>query len=336
MLGEPKDLWSAMTNTLQNVPAWLADVQLVTFDVFGTLLDMQTALDKLEIRGKQEVAELEELVREQTDRESWVRYAEVLKQAISKVKPELRPAIVGVFAEDLGRTAPFGDSLRALHGLRELVKVGVVGNCDAQHQVDVVTALRVVPDLSITSQEIRAYKPTERAWDAIVRMGVMRAAVTRDNWLHVSHNLRTDLVPARGKGLRTCQLRRTGQEERANSDLAVESLDELQALIVAAKQGPLLCEVDNRLTGSSDEHARLTKWLMGEMLPAVRQVAGVRSAALIERDDGLLTEQYVFGGKSEYDAYTEAFAAEHRANLRDEFGRSVERTVRVSRVRGRI
>jgi 2-haloacid dehalogenase len=316
-------------------PPWLAGVQLITFDVFGTLLDWQTALDKVEIRGREECSALDELLRDQTGRESWIRYTDVLRQAIAQLKPALRPAMVGVFAEDLGRTPLFADSLRALHGLREVVKVGLVGNCDAQHQVDAVTALRVVPDVSITSQEIRAYKPTERAWDAIVRMGVMRAAVTRDNWLHVAHSSRSDLVPARSKGLRTCQVLRTGHEERANADLTVHSLDELVAMVVAAKQGPLLCEIDNLHTDAG-ERSRLGQWLLTEMLPAVRQVAGVRSAALVERDDGTLVEQYVFGGRAEYDAYVEAFAAEHRANLRDEFGRAVERTVRLSRIRGRV
>ncbi|MBM4341851.1 MAG: hypothetical protein FJ100_00540 [Deltaproteobacteria bacterium] len=320
---------------MSNPPAWLADIQLVTFDVFGTLLDLQAALDKVEIRTRQEVQEFEESVREQTDKESWVRYSEVLKTAINKVKPHLRPALVGVFADDFGRSAPFSDSARALHGLREVVKVGLVGNCDAQHQVDVVTALRVVPDVSITSQEIRAYKPTDRAWDAIVRMGVMRAAVTRDNWLHVSHAPRSDLVPARAKGIKTCLVRRPGADDRANVDLAVGSLDELVRLLVEAKQGPLVYEIENRHPDTS-QRERLAQWLLESMLPAVRTCTGCRSATLVQHEDGALCEQYVFGGKVEYDAYSEAFAAEHRANLRDEFGRVVERTTRVSRIRGRI
>lgn len=316
-------------------PPWLAGIQLVTFDLFGTLLDLPAALDKVELTGQADVATLDGLIRDQTERETWQRYSDILKQAIGQLRPGLRPAIVGVFAEDLGRTAPFADSVRALHSLREVVKVGLVGNCDAQHQVDALTALRVVPDVSITSQEIRAYKPTDRAWDAIVRMGVMRAAVTRDNWLHVSHSSRTDLVPARSKGIRTCQVLRAGHEERANSDLTVHSLDELVAMVVAAKCGPLLCEIDN-VHPDAGERPRLAAWLLADMLPAVRSVAGVRSAALIERPDGTLVEQYVFGGQGEYDAYLEAFAAEHRANLRDVFGRTVERAVRLSRIRGRV
>ncbi len=320
---------------MSNPPAWLADIQLVTFDVFGTLLDLQAALDKVEIRTRQELQDFEESVREQTDKESWVRYSEVLKTAINKVKPHLRPALVGVFADDFGRSAPFSDSARALHGLREVVKVGLVGNCDAQHQVDVVTALRVVPDVSITSQEIRAYKPNDRAWDAIVRMGVMRAAVTRDNWMHVSHAPRSDLVPARAKGIKTCLVRRPGADDRCNVDLAVGSLDELVRLLVEAKQGPLVYEIENRHPDAA-QRERLAQWLLESMLPAVRACTGCRSAALVQHEDGALCEQYVFGGKVEYDAYSEAFAAEHRANLRDEFGRVVERTTRVSRIRGRI
>jgi len=316
-------------------PSWLADIKLITFDVFGTLLDTPSAVDKVEIRGKAELAAFDDAVREQTEREGWIRYSEVLKAAIAKVKPQTRAAIVGVFADDIGRSAPFADSARTLHGLREVVQVGLVGNCDAQHQVDVVTQLRVVPDVSITSQEIRAYKPHDRAWDAIVRMGVMRSAVTRDAWLHVSHAPRTDLVPAKSKGLRTCLVRRPGVDPLASADLVVSGLDELVGLVVEAKEGPLLFEIDNRHP-EPRERARLARWLLESMLPAVRATAGVRSAALVERDDGTLVEQYVFGGRHEHDAYLEAFAAEHRANLRDEFGRIVERSTRLSRVRGRI
>ncbi len=316
-------------------PAWLADIKLITFDVFGTLLDLPAALDKVEIRTRQEIADFEESVREQTDREAWVRYGEILKVAIAKVKPHLRPGIVGVFADDFGRSAPFADSARTLHGLREVVQVGLVGNCDAQHQVDVVTALRVVPDVSITSQEIRAYKPQDRAWDAIVRMGVMRASVTRDSWLHVSHATRSDLVPARAKGLKTCQVRRPGVDASASVDLQVATLDELVKLVVEAKQGPLLFEIENRHPDTA-QRDRLAQWLLESMLPMVRATAGCRSAALVQHEDGTLVEQYVFGGRVEHDAYVEAFAAEHRASMRDEFGRAVERTTRLSRVRGRM
>ena len=85
---------------------------------------------------------------------------------------------------------------------------GVLANSDANHQLDVTSNLRLAWDVVITSAEIRASKPSERAWDAAVRMGVARTAVPRDAWLHVSAFGKLDLEPARGRGLRTCHVRR--------------------------------------------------------------------------------------------------------------------------------
>jgi len=315
-------------------PPWLADIQLITFDCFGTLLNWRAALEQVEIRSREEFDQFERESLRLQEADNWVRYTEVLKTAIAKTKPHLRPAIIGLFADDFGRMAAFPDSARALAVLRDAVKVGVLSNCDANHQLDVISTLRVPWDICITSQEIRAYKPSDRAWDAMVRIGIARSAATRDAWLHVSAFARYDLTPAKARGLRTCHVQRPGGDERPTADLAVSSLDELVGQVLAAKQGPLLYEVESTCA-DADVAERLRTWLQAEQLPALRRIPGVRGAQLVQRDDGVLVEQYVFGGRHEYQNYVASYAAEHRAAVRDVFERSVERQVRVSVVRAR-
>ena len=162
-----------------STPDWLSQVQFVTFDLFGTLLDWRTAMERVELRTREDFDKLEVETRQLQEQDQYLRYTELLKTAIGRVRPQLRPAVIGLFADDFGRVAPFADTLRALHRVRDVVKVGVVANCDAQHALDASSTLRMAWDVCLTGQELRAYKPTDRAWDAVLRMGVARSEIGR-------------------------------------------------------------------------------------------------------------------------------------------------------------
>ena len=316
-----------------DVPSWLGDIQLVTFDCFGTLLDWRRGLATVEIEDDRDFAEFLDACAEMQNRERHVAYKQVLKETIRKLRPKLRPAVIGLFSDDLGRVPAFGDTPGAVGSLKDMVQVGVLSNCDANHQLDVISTLRVAWDVCITSQEIRAYKPSDRAWDAIVRMGVARTAATRDSWLHVSSFEQKDLVPARGRGLRTCHLLRPGGDPRATADMVIDSLDVLVEMMMEAKRGPILYEVSN-VAANPDTREKLRDWLVGEMMPSMREVGGMRDARLVETQDGTLIERYTFGGKKNVEDYEETFAAGHRAMVRESFGADVTRTTSEATVRG--
>lgn len=320
--------------TATTAPEWLKDVSLVTFDCFGTLIDWRAGLAKVDVVDDEGFRDFEKrcLAMQQGDRH--VPYARVLKEVLAEIRPSLRRAIVGLFADDIGRLPPFGDSAHALASLKQMVKVGVMSNCDANHQLDVMSTLRVAWDLCITSQDIRAYKPTDRAWDTIVRMGVARTAVHPEAWLHVSSFHRYDLGPARARRLRTCLLHRPNGDRGVPCDMEVTGLDELVSLIARAKDGPLVLEICSR-AGDDDTRDELRRFLVGEMMPRVRSVPGVLDVRVSEDETGELVEQYTFGGRGEYDAYQEAFAAEHHGDLRARFGARVERRERLLKAHGK-
>ena len=314
-------------------PVWLKDIALVTFDCFGTLVDWRAGMEKVEIRSDEDFREFERRCLKIQESDRHMSYGRLLKDVISEMRPNLRRAIVGLFADDFGRLPCFADSPRALSSLKQLVKVGVLSNSDANHQLDVMNTLRVAWDVCITSQDIRAYKPTDRAWDAIARMAVARTAVSPETWLHVSAFGNYDLQPARARRLRTCHVKRPGGDERASADLVVNDLLELNNLIEAAKDGPLLLQIRNT-ANDSETFDRLRTWLSTQQLNKVRAVDGVTDARLLE-SDGVLVEQYTFGGQREHETYKDAFAAEHAGDVKLEFGSAVTREQSVLRVRGR-
>jgi 2-haloacid dehalogenase len=317
-----------------SAPDWLADIQLITFDCFGTLIDWRSHMAPVEIESDADFAAFVEHCREIEGGDRHMPYAAVVKTAIAKLRPALRPSVIGLFADDLGRLPAFRDAPGALGAMQSMARVGVLANSDPSHQLDVMSTLRVAWDVVITSAEVRAFKPSARAWDAIVRMAIARAAVPRDAWLHVSALDRVDLEPARARGLRTVHVRRPGGDTKAPADLTVDGLDELALLVAEAKGGPIVLEVVIAVEDPA-RRADVRRWLVSEHLPNVRTISGVRGARLLEHDDGHLVEQLVFGGLRELEAYEEGFAAEHRAAFREACGRDLERTSRRALLRGR-
>lgn len=318
----------------QRAPEWLADIGLVTFGCFGTLIDWRNHMAPVEIETDSDFDRFLAACREREAQERHQPWATVVKQALAELRPALRPAVIGLFADDLGRVPAFRDAPGALGAIQSMARIGVLANSDANHQLDVMSTLRIAWDLVITSAETRAYKPSPRAWDAIVRMAVARAAVPRDAWLHVSAFDAVDLEPARARDLRTVHVRRPGGDSRSHADLTIDSLDQLATLLAEAKAGPVVLESEVGIA-EDERRAEVRRWLAAHHLPTVRTVPGVRGARLLEYDDGRLVEQLVFGGAREVEAYEEGFAAEHRAAFREACGRDLERVTRRALLRGR-
>lgn len=310
---------------------WLDDIQLVTFDGPGVLFDWHAGLARLGVVEPADPTSLLARCNELGAVEPFRRWSDVVRQALADTHGELRPAAIGMFANDLGRLPPWPDALPSLSTLREVVQIGLVTNSDAQHQLDAAQACKTRWDVCVNSEELRAHLHAERAWDAIVRAGVTRAAVTRDAWLHVSASERT-LELAKARGLRTCAIRWPLTGHAAPGDMAVVDLHDLTRQFLDAKQGPLLVEV--QIEAPEALRPRLADWLRDTLLPAMRKVPGVRTARLFAREDGSLLEQYGFGSRREVLDWQSLFAAEHRALVRDAFGAEVVRHVQIAVLKG--
>ena len=310
---------------------WLNDIQLVTFDGPGVLFDWRAGLQRAGVTAADDVDRFVARLGELALAEPFRRWSEVVLQALTDARGDLRPAASGMFAADLGRLPTWPDALPTLHSLRDVVQIGLVANGDAQHHLDASQTCKTRWDVCVSSEELRAHLQTDRAWDAAVRAGVTRAAVPRDAWLHVSTSEQT-LELAKARGLRTCLVRRPGTAGQVQGELKVADLHELTQRILTAKQGPLLVEV--LVTAPDEQRAALGDWLRDTLLPTMRRVPGVRAARLYEREDGSLLEQYTFGSRREVRQWQITFAAEQRAMVREAFGPDVTRAVQVAVLRG--
>jgi len=314
-------------------PSWLAEIGLVTFDCFGTLLDWRAALltQNIDDAG---FARFEKASLDVQLSDAWTPYRDVLQAGIKAAEPSISPARAGLFARDFGRLCPpFADARGSLRLLRDTVKVGLITNCDFSHGMDVTAALGTGFDVLVVAEELRAYKPTARAWDAGVRSVIARTAVTRDAWLHVSAWDHYDLGPAKERGLRTCFIERPGGTPKAVADLHVANLNELVDQIVDAREGPTVYMV--RAECKDDYTAvAFRSWMLDEHLADVRACPGVREARLVSLGPRSYISLYTFATRLDYLGYDTDYAPALQQRGKERFGERVAFDRSVGRVQG--
>lgn len=300
----------------------LAELDLVTFDCFGTLVDWAQGLAALGVeatRMPQFLAESVRLQRPSHRDAPFVPYREVLSRVGAALRPDLERARLTMWARAFGELPLFPDTLGAMRLLREIVDVGVISNCDLVHQLDVERRLGRPWDVCVVAEELGAYKPTDRAWDATVAR-VLARGYELDRWLHVSAFDDYDLQPAAARGVRTAYVPRPGDvaPEPGAVDLRFDDLDALARAVADAKDGPVEYVVTSTLA-SDDAAARYAAWMLGEHFAAVRGCAGVRGAELVRLDARRLRARYRFRSRAALERYLERDAPRLRAATTERF-----------------
>ncbi len=307
----------------------LAEIDLVTFDCFGTLIDWATALPALGVepgRMAQFRAESERLQRPSHRDAPFLSYREVLARVGRVLRPELDPVRLASWARSFGELAFFDDTVAGLRLLGGVVDVGVISNCDLVHQIDVERRLGRAWDVCVTAEELGAYKPTDRAWDAAIAR-VLSRGYELDRWLHVSSWDDDDLLPAGARGVRTAYVpRAAGGSGSASAsapaadaaDLRFSDLRELARTVAAAKRGPIAYDVEVEAR-SAEIAARYHAWMLGEHLGAVRACPGVRAAELLRFDERRFRSTYRFRTRAAYERYLERDAPRLRARAHELF-----------------
>jgi 2-haloalkanoic acid dehalogenase type II len=206
-------------------------IELLTFDIFGTVLDWRRGLAALSDaqfdravdrqgaleggQGALEGGRALELGRFRS-------YAEIVAQSLVEVAP-----IDAVTAARLGAEAGnwplFPDSADALRRLRAKAPCAAITNSDADHGQQARAQLGFELDGWICAGEVRAYKPDRRMWDAASQR--MKVPFSRD-WWHVSAYADYDHETARKLGL-TCVFVRRPHSRPGPCDLSVSDLAEL-------------------------------------------------------------------------------------------------------------
>ena len=206
---------------------------LLTFDVFGTVLDWRRGLERSLRRHGAGLtrADFDRVIDTQAELESgpFRPYASIV--AASLVRELGIPlATARAIGDEAGRWPLYPDSREALRRLRRIAPCVASTNSDQRHGRQVERELGFDLDGWICAEEVRCYKPDPGFWRHVsARRGVPFGA----DWWHVSAYGDYDLETARRLGLTTVFVSRP-HARPGPADLRVRDLAELADRLVAA------------------------------------------------------------------------------------------------------
>lgn len=204
---------------------------LLTFDLFGTVVDWRTGLQQA-LGASFEDATFERVIDAQAEDEqaSFRPYAEIVARSLTRVLG-LDPESASTIGERAGEWAVFPDAPAAFTRLLQAAPCGATTNSDLAHRPAIEKQLGVSLDPWICAGEVGVYKPNPRIWDAAREA---TGVPFGPSWWHVSAYADYDLATAKGLGL-TCVLIRRPHHRAGTPDLvdlAFDDLGELAAHLV--------------------------------------------------------------------------------------------------------
>lgn len=204
----------------------LSDYRLLTFDVYGTLVDwesgivaaFQRTLDQVASLSRQEVLRVfYDAEHEQQARTPDMPYSQLLATVHPVLAERLGlPAPAEEqnksFGESVGNWPAFPDTVSALHRLSKHYKLVVLSNVDRDSFSKTnAGSLQGFPfDLVITAQDIGSYKPDLRNFEYMLEQVKTRFGVDRNQVLQTAQSQFHDHHPARKSGIKSVWIERPG------------------------------------------------------------------------------------------------------------------------------
>ncbi len=231
-------------------PVRLKDVEVITFDCYGTLIDweggakrtLRSMLEKNPALLPTEVP-LEDVLDQffqAWERAQWElihgpyqRYRDIAREGFVEVAA-VHGLPLGVsegraFADSIAAWGPFPDTVAALQKLRQHgLRLGIISNIDDDILAATVKLLGVELDLKMTAQQARAYKPSPVPFQRALE----KLALPPQQIAHAGFGFEYDMAPAAGLGMRTVLVKRARVEfpPTPMPDLVVADLAELASL----------------------------------------------------------------------------------------------------------
>lgn len=211
--------------------------RLLTFDLFGTVVDWRTGLrDAVVAHGVAlDEGAFERVIDFQGEDEqaAFRPYAEIVARSLTSVLG-LAPGIARTIGEAAGEWPVFLDAPGAFVQLLKQAPCGATTNSDPGHRAAIEAQLGVRLDPWICAGAVGAYKPDVRIWEAA------RAATGVPfgrEWWHVSAYADYDLQTARALGL-TCVLVKRPHHRQGAPGLVDLEVNDLDALARRLAKGP--------------------------------------------------------------------------------------------------
>ena len=197
------------------------DVQFVTFDCYGTLVDWETGVyeafqreadrDGFTIDRDTLIPRFIEIQHE-IQSGSYELYAEVLRRTAVRVARELgwelESARAQFLPDSVPRWLPFRESNAQLERLAKKYEIGILANVDDKLLGATRRHFRVDLDLVVTAQQVRSYKPDPAHFKECAR----RIDKKKKNWVHVASGYETDVVECLKQKVAVIWVNRHGRE----------------------------------------------------------------------------------------------------------------------------
>ena len=194
------------------------DIEWVSFDCYGTLVDWETGIssavsNSLESYGVRKTnaeilelfADVEPVVQSSGEfKEYRVVLREVMRMISDRVGIQVAEHDIDCLSASLPHWPVFPDAGPALHILKQRYKLAIISNVDDDLFAGSARALGVEFDAVITSQQAKAYKPNSRSFELAETV----MAVDKERWLHVGESLYHDIEPANRLGIRSVWVNR--------------------------------------------------------------------------------------------------------------------------------
>ncbi|OLN93091.1 (S)-2-haloacid dehalogenase [Colletotrichum chlorophyti] len=197
----------------------LKDFRVLTFDVYGTLIDwesgMLAALQPLLDENKRADFSRQHLLEQRETPD--LQYSQLLATIHPQIAEKLRltaPTAESskAFGDSVGRWPAFPDTVDALRRLGKHYKLVVLSNVDRESFGGTNAGpLEGVPfDLVITAQDVGSYKPDQRNFEYMLRKVKEAFGVEKDGVLQTAQSQFHDHHPAKAAGIKSSWIVRPG------------------------------------------------------------------------------------------------------------------------------
>ncbi len=210
----------------------LTEVQYLTFDCYGTLIDWETGiLNALRpvlrkhhcVFTDDQLLDLYAELESRAEAGEFKAYREVLRQVVRGFGERFGFAASGQEQESLPESLkawmPFPDTVPALQSLASRYKLCVISNVDDDLFLHTARHLQVPFHAVITAEQARSYKPSLHNFQvALKKLGAQPREI-----LHIAESLFHDIAPTRRLGIKNIWVnRRKGKSAGATRTMNVQ------------------------------------------------------------------------------------------------------------------
>lgn len=198
--------------------------QVITFDIFGTVLDWRSGLEAAcAAAGRPLVSgEFDRIVdlQGEIEHQEFLAYAEITRRSLARAIG-LADREASAIGRTVGQWPLYPDSREALRGLMRVTRCAAMTNSDREHGEQVQEQLGFRLHEWLCAEEARIYKPDPEFWRTMARRLGLEPG---PHWWHASAYADYDLATANSLGLTTVFVKRPharpGEATYAVSDLA--------------------------------------------------------------------------------------------------------------------